>query len=60
MHRFVLGQTSEAEAEQLETSLGGVSRMCLATLHDLHSEDTLVEAVCGQQRADEPENLVVA
>ncbi len=59
LHRFVLGQTPEAEAEKLERHLAGCSK-CLASLADLRSEDTLVEAVRGQQRADQPENPLVA
>jgi WD40 repeat protein/predicted Ser/Thr protein kinase len=57
--QFVLGQTSEAEAEQLERHLTACKE-CLDVLHGLRTEDTLVAAVRGQRGAHEPESVVVS
>jgi serine/threonine protein kinase/WD40 repeat protein len=56
---FVLGQSSEAEAEKLERHLG-TCRNCLDTLESLQTEDMLVEAVRNQSGADQPEDPAVA
>lgn len=55
---FVLGHTSEDEAEQLEAHLAGCKE-CLGIVHGLRTEDALVTAVRGQSGADEPESVVV-
>ena len=55
---FVLGQSVETEVEQLEHHLAQCPS-CVAVLHGLRCDDTLVDAIRGQQAANEPENVAV-